>query len=219
MSTREQQNSRPSLAHVRRSHASRSEETQRKILDAALRVIQAHGLQKATMTEIAREAGVSAGALQHHYGSKDILITRIIDLIFEESKPDGDICPSVTLPVRQRAYAFVERAWQSIYGTERYLASWHLHFGVHASEALRVRLNEVRLEWDKEMTTRFLLSFPELEACIPDPTGFARLVFSSLRGIAFLAWFGDASDKNLDQLNALAESISRVATGHTDEGA
>lgn len=56
------------------------------------------------MTEIAREAGVSAGALQHHYGSKDILITRIIDLIFEESKPDGDIWPSVTLPVRQRCW-------------------------------------------------------------------------------------------------------------------
>ncbi|MEX3934440.1 TetR/AcrR family transcriptional regulator [Paraburkholderia phymatum] len=211
MQSSESSNERPSQAHRRRTQASRREETQARILDAALRVIRTQGVQGATFTEIAREAGVTAGALQHHYGSKDILLTKIIDLVFEERKAGGSIWPSREMPVRDRASSFVEHAWQAIYGNERYLASWHLHFGCHTSPALADRLNEMRGDWVREMTSCFLESFPELNSS-ENAEGFAKFVFSSLRGIGMLAWFGDPPDKNSDQLKALVDAIVRACT-------
>jgi AcrR family transcriptional regulator len=44
-----------------------------RIRDAALRCFTEHGFDRATIREIARAAGVSAGLVRHHFGSKEEL--------------------------------------------------------------------------------------------------------------------------------------------------
>ncbi|MDE3198353.1 MAG: TetR/AcrR family transcriptional regulator [Acidobacteriota bacterium] len=53
---------------------SKSEETRRKILEAALRLFRDQGFDAATMRDIAREAGVATGAAYYYYESKDALV-------------------------------------------------------------------------------------------------------------------------------------------------
>ena len=45
-----------------------------KIIDAAVKVFLRKGFEKATVREIAREAGITTGAIYHHYRNKDELI-------------------------------------------------------------------------------------------------------------------------------------------------
>lgn len=45
-----------------------------KIIDAAVKVFLQKGFEKATVREIAREAGITTGAIYHHYRNKDELI-------------------------------------------------------------------------------------------------------------------------------------------------
>jgi AcrR family transcriptional regulator len=52
----------------------KSEETRSRILEAALSVFQARGFEKATMREIATEAGVATGAAYYYFDSKDALV-------------------------------------------------------------------------------------------------------------------------------------------------
>jgi AcrR family transcriptional regulator len=52
----------------------KSEETRTRILQAALSVFQARGFEKATMREIATEAGVAVGAAYYYFDSKDALV-------------------------------------------------------------------------------------------------------------------------------------------------
>jgi len=52
----------------------KSDETRTRILEAALRVFRERGFEKATMREIATEAGVAVGAAYYYFDSKDALV-------------------------------------------------------------------------------------------------------------------------------------------------
>ena len=52
----------------------KSDETRTRILQAALRVFRERGFEKATMREIATEAGVAVGAAYYYFDSKDALV-------------------------------------------------------------------------------------------------------------------------------------------------
>jgi AcrR family transcriptional regulator len=52
----------------------RAEETGSRILEAALTLFRQEGFDKATMRDIAREAGVATGAAYYYYASKDAIV-------------------------------------------------------------------------------------------------------------------------------------------------
>lgn len=56
------------------SRSPKSEETRRRIYDAALGLFRRKGYQHTTMREIAREAGVAAGAAYYYFDSKEALV-------------------------------------------------------------------------------------------------------------------------------------------------
>ncbi len=56
------------------SKPKKSEETRSRILEAALSVFRERGFEKATMREIAAEAGVAVGAAYYYFDSKDALV-------------------------------------------------------------------------------------------------------------------------------------------------
>jgi AcrR family transcriptional regulator len=61
------------------SNAERRISTRRRLLDAASTVVARHGYHQASVSEIAREAGFSTGALYAHFASKEELFTELID--------------------------------------------------------------------------------------------------------------------------------------------
>lgn len=64
------------------------------IIDAAVKVFLQKGFEKATVREIAKEAGITTGAIYHHYKNKDELIhdavTKHIHFIDSLSAYDGN---------------------------------------------------------------------------------------------------------------------------------
>jgi AcrR family transcriptional regulator len=57
----------------------RSQETRERILDAALRVFADHGYDGASVTQICEHAGVSKGALYHHYPTKQAVFLALLE--------------------------------------------------------------------------------------------------------------------------------------------
>lgn len=64
--------------HERRSQKDRSESTQKRVLDATLKCIGERGYHGVSLQDIADEAGVSRGAITHHYISKMELVSSAI---------------------------------------------------------------------------------------------------------------------------------------------
>ncbi len=56
----------------------RSQETRKRILDAAFRVFAGQGIGEATVDDIAHAAGISKGALYHHFASKEQLFQSLL---------------------------------------------------------------------------------------------------------------------------------------------
>lgn len=65
----------------------RSQITERKILDAALRMFQAKGFEEATMRDIATTAGVATGAAYYYYPSKDAIVLAFYERSCVEMQP------------------------------------------------------------------------------------------------------------------------------------
>ena len=71
----------------RRSQAERTARTRQQIVTAVFESIAAVGLARTTAVEITRRAGVTWGAVQHHFGGKDgMLIAAVEELTWSESK-------------------------------------------------------------------------------------------------------------------------------------
>jgi AcrR family transcriptional regulator len=96
----------------RRTQAERRAATRRRILEAVVASIAEVGFQRTTATRIAARAGVTWGAVQHHYGGKDGILAAVLDDSFERFAAHFDDLPdAVKAPLEARTQQFVERAW------------------------------------------------------------------------------------------------------------
>lgn len=62
-----------------------SDQRRHQIMDAALTVFSHLGFERASMDDIAKEAGVSKGALYLYYKSKDAIIAKLLQLFFDQA--------------------------------------------------------------------------------------------------------------------------------------
>ena len=69
----------------------KSEETRSKILNAALALFRKDGFDKATMRDIAQEAGVATGAAYYYYPSKEAIVMDFYQRACDEMQPKIDL--------------------------------------------------------------------------------------------------------------------------------
>lgn len=62
----------------------RSRETHRRLLECTMRMVAERGLQGTTVGMVAEEAGVSRGAAQHHFPTREALMKEAIDKLAHE---------------------------------------------------------------------------------------------------------------------------------------
>ena len=79
-----------------------------KILEATAAMLVAHGTQ-ASMSKIAKQAGVATGSLYNHFENKDVLIRAVYEdlgAMIEEALVDGD---DPSAPAPDRLQSFIDR--------------------------------------------------------------------------------------------------------------
>jgi AcrR family transcriptional regulator len=69
----------------RRTQAQRTEDTRRKILDAAVGLLSARGYAGFRTADVSELAGVSRGAQTHHFPSKDDLVVAVVEHVFQRA--------------------------------------------------------------------------------------------------------------------------------------
>lgn len=63
---------------TKKGQKSKNKARERRILDAAARLLMRYGYDKMTMSDIAQEAGISKGAIYLHYDSKEALVDALM---------------------------------------------------------------------------------------------------------------------------------------------
>lgn len=174
----------------RRNQAQRSQATQQELIAATIQVVAEHGLENASAFAIAKAAGVTQGALQHHFGTKKALVLRAATELVHSDDHNGNMAvwPAPDLPLRQRAEAAISAAWRLTYGRPSYVTMWSIFMACRTDAELLQHLAVERETLRMRMADGFLKAFPEL-AGSPQQEDFANLVFSALRGMGVQEMF------------------------------
>jgi AcrR family transcriptional regulator len=106
----------PRRRRSRRTQEERSSETRAKVIAAATDCVAELGFRGATMTAIAERAGVTWGALQHHYGDKDAILDGVLHGSLERLEEELGALRATAGGVPERVRAVVRKARELIDG-------------------------------------------------------------------------------------------------------
>lgn len=132
-----------------RTQAERSATTRARILRAVVDCVNELGFRRTTASAIARRAGVTWGAVQHHYGGKDGILGAVLDDTFERFARRFDELPD-GLALPDRAARFVDCAWAH-FGSTHYRTTLEilLHYlPAHTAKGAPVLQRHMLEAWD-----------------------------------------------------------------------
>jgi len=95
---------------------SRGEETKQRILDEAIELISQKGYKGVSIRELARSVGIKESSIYNHYGSKDEILTVILNLFTSEM--EGTVLTEETIEERISAIS-PEEFWRV--GTSKFM--------------------------------------------------------------------------------------------------
>src|SRR5579859_6551953 len=99
----------------RRSQQQRSSETQRKLIEAAIQLLHESGFSRLTISDVAHRAGLTSGAIQHHFSSRRALIRGVVEALYPVLYTVVDHVAAAGRSIPDRVDRLVDVYW-SIYG-------------------------------------------------------------------------------------------------------
>ncbi|MEV4946324.1 TetR/AcrR family transcriptional regulator [Streptomyces sp. NPDC053755] len=121
----------------------RSRATRQRLLEAAVSCLAAHGWAGSTVSAVAERAGVSRGAAQHHFPTREDLFTAAVEYVAEERSQ-----ALRTLAARDRREVVV--ALVGLYTGPLFRAALHLWVAASDEEQLRARVTDLEARVGRE---------------------------------------------------------------------
>jgi AcrR family transcriptional regulator len=199
----------PVPLRARRSQIERTAETRERIMAAVVESIGEIGYPKTTATEIARRAGVSWGAVQHHFGDKEGILVAVLEESFNRFADvlTGPI--EADLALASRVSVFVDRSW--------------IHFGsAHYRSTYEILINlppGLAPAWQSEVLATWMRIwsdfFPERSRPERRTVHIMRYTVSVLSGLATMNMLEGAPTRGRrTELAYLKDTLTRELAGH-----
>jgi len=168
----------PAPERERRSHAERTAETRARVMAAVVASIAELGYQRTTAAEIARRAGVTWGAVQHHFGDKDGILMAVLEEAFDDFAQRLDESPSDDEELEKRVARFVDRSAEH-FGSALYRSTFEILLNLPS---------DLELSWQREMLNAWIRIwarfFPESDSEAPRTVDLMSYTVSVLSGLA-----------------------------------
>jgi AcrR family transcriptional regulator len=177
--------------HKRRTQAERRAATRTALLDAAIDCLVEYGYAKTTTRRIAERAGVTPGALQHHFASKAELLGELVGYIRAKSVSQmfAEGVPS-TRSIRKRQELLLDRMWR-IYRGPLFTALLELGIGARNHPELLQRIAGAHDELGRWNAIAAPILYPE-HAERPELIPLIASGQATMRGLALLGLAGEA---------------------------
>ena len=198
----------PRPPRARRSQAERTAETRRRIIRAATESIGEVGFQRTTAAEIAARAGVTWGAVQHHFGGKDGILAAVLEDSFERFAERLDDLGPESATREKRVAACVERAFAH-FTSPAYRSAFEILLNAASEDP-----DAARPGWQTPMFRAWDGVWRSLFADSPIPRArlrrLERYAFAVLTGLAAARWLGWRPAAQADDaLELLKETLVR----------
>jgi AcrR family transcriptional regulator len=128
-----------SVAKVSRSQEERTAATRARLIEAALDLLLSKGYAAATTVDIAARAGLTRGALAHHFDSKDMLVVEAVEHLLTTTTQEIRVYASQVGEGSLSISDFVDRLWIIFSGPFFMVTLEHITAARH-SDFLKKRL-------------------------------------------------------------------------------
>ena len=168
----------PAPERERRSHAERTAETRARVMAAVVASIAEVGYQRSTAAEIARRAGVTWGAVQHHFGDKDGILMAVLEEAFDDFARLHAKSPKEGEGIEKRVSLFIDRS-ATHFGSALYRSNFEILLNLPT---------DLELSWQQQMLAAWIRIwsryFPETDASDPGSVDLMSYTISVLSGLA-----------------------------------
>lgn len=172
------------MTRVRRTQAERTAATQAALLAATVDVLGEKGYAGTTTTEVAKRAGVSYGALLHHFPTKTDLLCAAVGHLFEQRTTEFRKAMADLPPNARKGDAAIDVLWTMFSGTT-FTAWLELWLAARTDPDLAEAVLRVDVEFVQRSEQVFRELFVEESRQNPDlPKLAVGLVYTFLDGLA-----------------------------------
>ena len=135
----------------RRTNQERSATTQAAILEATIEQLAEHGYGRTTTVEVAERAGVSRGALVHHFSTRSDLVLAALEYLCERRLEELEAGIARLSATEDRPSAFVDLMWSTFDGP-LFTAQLELWMAARADADLFARLYPLERGFGKRLS-------------------------------------------------------------------
>lgn len=160
-------------------HSSKSRATRLKIIEAAIVCLDERGYSEASINRIQLQAGVSRGALTHHFPTKQVLVTETAELLlggalktFERHKAEPE-----------HAFPLLLQAWMKMFNTREGRALLEILVACRTDRALADILSERLQQWDLAYSEAFAARYTDSDQSGDDAALLWSICRSFVRGL------------------------------------
>jgi len=119
----------------RRSQAERRETTRKKLVDAAYQVLENGGYGDCTIKNVANQAEMTTGAVQHHFKTRsDLLNAVVFERLFVGSGQPVNV-DHAPHSVERLCRDMINGQWK-LYSDSRHLVTWEIIFGARRDSSV-----------------------------------------------------------------------------------
>jgi AcrR family transcriptional regulator len=195
------------LVNKRRTQEERSAGMQSALVEAAAALLCEVGYAGTTTAEVARRAGATTGAMQHHYGSMNQLMLAVMRRLTEEFEQAYAGFPAfAALPLAERCSKVVD-ALAAYYCAPRYVAIWELYVGSRCERELNVICVDNRARAVAGLEKVWLQAFAGVKASRQDLLALMEFTLTFLRSHGLNRSLGTAARSSAKQLALMKETL------------
>jgi AcrR family transcriptional regulator len=165
----------------RKTQEERSTATRDALIQAAIDLIAERGYAATTTNLVADRAGLSRGALQHHFKSRDELIAAVMEQLHREVNFRIEPATLINRVLEDRIDAIVEH-YHAMCRSREYRAALNLWIGIDQDSALFGELRKLTRGGQEGTGEDWQAIFRDLEIDPRTLRSIRRIVMGSIRG-------------------------------------
>ncbi len=168
---------------TRRTQADRSAETRVQLITAAVTLLHKIGFAGVTTANIAKEAGVTTGALHHHFPTKFELLFTVYDHLAERVLEGFTKQENLATNGRLNVPELVRYFW-GVYGDPEYWAIWEILIGTRTDADARPQAVSDRMDAIREVRYRWLESHVDMGEAKKEIFELLEFTLIAIRGLS-----------------------------------
>ncbi len=184
------------MTAARQPQQERSRATRERLLDECIDMLATQGWSATTVAAVAEAAGVSRGAAQHHFPTRESLITAVMEQMFETMTADASaVLADVPDDLDTRVTAVVDKA-VAIYTGTPFKAALQVWAAAASDQALR----EVILPLEAKLARaahKFTVAGLDPTGVHPDAHRLAQVTLDLARGLGLADTLSDDSRRRM----------------------